>query len=175
MMQMNPSSAALNQRRRDRSHQQMMMQNPQFQPQPTTTQNVELIHGYFSSGEEEGMAFPVNLKNKKIMRQGFKSQSKQNFGMYPARMPHMYQPGAFYPNADEGYVYNQNGQFQYMEMGGTDQEDQYKKMRKPPRAQRMMQPQPGYGGMMNNFMGGDNQMQYVNEFGDEIVPQNHHS
>jgi hypothetical protein len=39
--------------------------NPNFQPQPTTVHNVELIHGYFSSGDEE-MAYPqITNQNKR--------------------------------------------------------------------------------------------------------------
>lgn len=66
--------------------------NPNFQPQPTTVHNVELIHGYFSSGDEE-MAYPqITNQNKRSnsymhqMRQGGFSSAqmggRNNFGGY---------------------------------------------------------------------------------------------
>lgn len=39
-------------RRRDLSHG-LQTNNPQFQPQPTTVQDVPLIPGYFNSGDED--------------------------------------------------------------------------------------------------------------------------
>jgi len=44
-----------------------MQNNPQFQPQPTTTHKVALIPNYFSSGEEENNGFPqhAGMKNQR--------------------------------------------------------------------------------------------------------------
>lgn len=70
----------LNQRRRERSHMAGRVpgqQNPQFKPQPTTVHNVELIQGYFSSGEDELYSHPLSLKNRR------KSPSKTGYG-HPA-------------------------------------------------------------------------------------------
>ena len=70
MQQMAGNPNPVGSRRRDRSHLvgvHGMQNNPQFQPQPTTTHKVALIPNYFSSGEEENNGFPqhAGMKNQR--------------------------------------------------------------------------------------------------------------
>jgi len=87
-----------------------MQNNPQFQPQPTTVHNVELIQGYFSSGEEEGLGYqyPISMKNQRgsYSKQGAYSQPVNKQGRsgymnpYPAQRMQMYHPGLYQQESD---------------------------------------------------------------------------
>jgi hypothetical protein len=80
-------------RKRDRSQMvpHGMKNHPGFQPQPTTVHNVELIHGYFSSGDDEANYgyHRMSIKNNKaqMMRQGGYAQPmnnrQQRMGYFP--------------------------------------------------------------------------------------------
>ena len=127
-----------NQRRRERSQMVGMASHPQFQPKPTTVHNVELIQGYFSSGEDEYYNNP-NYKAKGYLKQGYQhsvpKQSKQKFNQYGQPYPN-YEPASGEYAMDRP-IYSQNFSVKKV--------NQSQRMHQENQAYSMMNQAPTYG------------------------------